>query len=65
MVGNGEATAGYVGAVELSFAGATGELVELLGRLLERQLSGILHDWDDEALLTERGADADVDRRRR
>ena len=64
VVGDGEAAAGNVGALQLSFAGAAGEVVELGADLLQAKCACVLHDGNDEALLPERRADADVDRRR-
>ena len=55
---------GYVGTVELAFARSAGELVELRADLFEAQAAGVLHDRDHQTLLAERGAHADVDRRR-
>src|ERR1043166_5733344 len=59
-----EAAAGDVRALQLSFTGASGEVVQPGADLLETERTGVLHHRDDEALLAERGADTDVDRRR-
>src|SRR4051794_20077118 len=64
MIGNSEAAAGYVRALELSLAGAAGEVVEPGADLLKAERSGVLHHRYDQTLLTQRSADANVDRRR-
>src|SRR5436190_14711085 len=63
VVGDGEATAGNVGAIEPALAGAAGEVIELRADLFEIERRSVLHYRNDETLFAERRADPDVDRR--
>ena len=64
MIGDGEAAARNVLAVELPIARLAGERIERGACLFEAERSDVAHDGDHEALVAKRGADPDVDGRR-